>query len=108
MCTKYKEGLKLLAFENFLEAESLFESLIVDSMFDEIETETSGAAAEKTETERDLVRLKYAILKNLCFINKEKTHDYSKALEFIIKVYIFLILLWLILVIKLKFWDFPA
>lgn len=33
---KYKEGLKLLAFENYHEAESLFESLLNDQIFQDV------------------------------------------------------------------------
>lgn len=41
---------------------------------------------EQGADERDLIQLKYALLKNLSFINKDKTGNFSKALNFIIQV----------------------
>lgn len=90
-----------MAFENISEAEKLFESVLNDALLEKVNHVALWVISEKKDCiylylkieysaegsdEKELVQLKYAILKNLALISREKTHDYSKALDCIIKV----------------------
>lgn len=76
---KYKDGLKLLSVEEFIQAESLFETLLDNPLLGE-ENETS------VEKDKELIKLKYILFKNIASINGAKTKNYEKALDYLIQV----------------------
>ena len=104
---KYKEGLKLLSKQEFSEAEALFQLLLKNPLLESVSSNFLHSSKKNIfkfhptqkiknkddeeleiefETDKELVKLKYILLKNLASINSSTNNNFSEALNYLIQV----------------------